>query len=241
MLERPLDEGFLSFLVDRTQGNPFFLEQTILYLKEMNQLVLVNDKIALAEKTIAISYDIRAVLLARIDRLLPSVQETVQTAAVLGREFSLNVLRHMLANNDQIDSHVLSATRSTIWIRMLKLRYLFKHALLRDVAYQMQLQSRRQKLHSLAFDSTLALYQADLAPYYGELAYHAEQAQRYADALIYLEKVGDVMAELFQNELALDYYGRCQKLLDEDGPIRDPDYQVAILRKQAEVYRVKSE
>ena len=241
MLGQSISDDFISFLLERTEGNPFFVEQTILYLQEMGHLNRDGDVVRLTGDSLTISSDIRAVLLARIDRLLPGVQETVQTAAVLGREFSLNVLRRMLlTQKEQIDNHVDIAYQSAIWVQLLELRYLFKHALLRDVAYQMQLQSRRQQLHAVAYDSILTLYQADLTPYYGELAYHAEQAERIEAAIEYLTKAGDAAAETFQNESAIAYYGRCLTLLEQNRSESHDELQFQLLMSLANVYRVVS-
>ncbi len=218
LTKKPLASKFIRFLKERTDGNPFFIEQTILYLIEMGQLIEEGESITVDSSSSLISADMRMVVLARIDRLLPDVQNTVQTAAVLGREFSLNILRHMLAQNEQLDNHVRLASESVIWVQLQELRYLFKHAILRDIAYQMQLQSRRQQLHRLAFEAILALYQANLDPYYGELAYHAEQANLIDEAITYLEKAGKYAYDNYQNESALNFYSRGYALLDQASP-----------------------
>src|SRR5207237_7934605 len=82
---------------------------------------------------------INSVLIARLDRLTAHVKAVVQTASVLGQEFEVHILSEMLRNDDTLLEKVKQVESQAIWSALNELRYLFRHALLRDAAYDMQL------------------------------------------------------------------------------------------------------
>lgn len=197
-------------LLEKTNGNPFFAEQMILDLQERNLFSLVDEQYELATSHLAdIPANINAVLVSRLDRLINTVKQTVQTAAVLGRDFEVQILMNML----QTDSHLLSqrirqAEQERIWSALTETRYIFKHALLRDAAYNMQLRARLRELHQLAGEALETTHANDLAGYYADLAYHYEQANIVDKTILYLEKAGDQAKDNYQNETALNFYNR---------------------------------
>lgn len=209
-------------LAERAEGNPFFVEQIARYLQERDLLQVSAEgvvgprpNVALHDATV-LPLDVRAVLVARLDRLAREVREVVQTASVLGREFELQLLMRMLRGQEQVMEHVAAAERAAIWMALSQLGYLFRHALLRDAAYRMQLRARRKMLHALVVDALENLYGADLAPHFGELAYHAEQAGLTEQALRYLRLAGDAARDAYQNSQAVDYYSRALALANAE-------------------------
>ena len=94
----------------------------------------------------------------------------------LGREFELRLLAQMLREDLELPQKVKRAEKANIWTPLTEIEYLFRHALLRDAAYSMQLQSRQRELHNLALSAMLTLYADDLELHYGELAFHSEHA-----------------------------------------------------------------
>lgn len=217
-LGSPIGPDLSALLVERAEGNPFFTEQILRYLQEQMMLRLTGGVWHLqAEKETALPADVRAVLVARLDRLSESVRDVVQTASILGREFEIHLLARMLHDDPAVQEKVKQAEEMSIWSALNEIRYLFKHALLRDAAYRMQIRSRRQALHRLAAEALESLYEDDLSPHYGELAYHAERAGLTDKARWYLELAGDTAKDAYQNSLALDYFARLLKLTpDED-------------------------
>ncbi len=108
------------------------------------------------------------------------------------------------------------AERAAIWSPLRQLRYLFRHALLRDAAYSMQLQAHRRELHALALDALESLYAAELNFHYPELAYHSEQAALVDKARYYLRQAADSARDAYQNADSLDYYSRALNLVPGD-------------------------
>ena len=91
------------------------------------------------------------------------MREVVQTAAVLGREFEVQVLAQHVAGRGRARAEVALAEEAAIWSALSELRYLFKHVLLRDAAYDMQVRARRAELHQLAAEALETLYADDPA------------------------------------------------------------------------------
>ena len=209
----------LADLVDkRAEGNPFFAEQIVHYLREEDLLELSPSgewTFKQAWKSSVLPADISEMLVARLDQLARQVKEVIQAASVLGREFEVQVLVRMLANEISLQNEIAEAEQAAVWSPLSEIRYIFNHALLRDVAYNMQLQTRRQELHALAFEALKNLFGGEIHRHYGELAYHAEQAALTADACRYLTLAGDAARDEYQNTQALDYYRRALAFLPQ--------------------------
>ena len=210
LLDRPIADSLLALLDTRADGNPFFAEQILRYLLEQNALTLDENEKYFANKQSESSLptDVRAILVARLDRLTQQVKETVQTASVLGREFEVRVLGEMLRSDDNFLHHIAQAENANIWTPLTEIEYIFRHALLRDAAYSMQLLTRQRELHGLAVSAMETVYRDDLESHYGELAYHAEKADLKEKALNYLTLAGKLSLSVYQNQQAIDYFTR---------------------------------
>jgi tetratricopeptide (TPR) repeat protein len=152
---------------------------------------------------------------------------------------------------------VAAAERAAIWSALGDLRYLFQHSLLRDAAYSMQLQARREALHALAAQGLAALYAADLDSHYGELGFHAERAGQKSQAADWYVRAGERARRqgltqeahaYFQralevapaDDLALQWralYGRCtvlDTLGDAEGSQKDAQALLELADRQAD-------
>ncbi len=214
-LDGQVSEPLVDFLEKRAEGNPFFVEQSLQYLCEGQYLSLQGGVYTIADldQVEMLSTDIQSILVARLDRLSKQVRDVVQTAAVLGREFELRLLLRMLAGQyaPGLVSHPETAD---IWVPLSEIRYIFRHALMRDAAYSMQLRSRQRELHALAVEAMEVLFSANLAPFYAELAHHAERAFLSGKAVIYLHRAGRQAFEAFQLNQSVQYLSRALHLAD---------------------------
>lgn len=208
LLSASISSDLAQKLLDRTSGNPFFVEQLLRYMQEMDLLIEGEDGLTTKEMGVVVPSDVRAALIARLDRLTLEVKQVVQTASVLGREFEVKILSHMLNNDPHLDHKIESADEEDIWSALSQIRYIFKHALLRDAAYDMQLRSYRLLLHRLAAEAYEDVHQMDLIAFYGEIAYHYDQASVPEKALYYFRAAGQYAQKNFQNDLALQYYDK---------------------------------
>lgn len=218
ILANPVSPALADLLERRSEGNPFFAEQILRYLSENDLLLrLENGAYSAAPRSEnLIPTDVNSVLIARLDKLTREVREVVQTASVLGREFEIRLLAEMLRDDLHFTDEIKSAERSDIWFALNELAYMFRHALLQDAAYSMQMQARRRELHTLAVNALEKLYSRELASHYGELAYHAEKARLDEKALRYLTLAGAAASSAYQNAEALDYYRRALVLVPKN-------------------------
>lgn len=205
-----------------TNGNPFYLEQVIAYYLEENFLTEEEGVWNLKETHGVVSDSINAILMARIDRLSDLVKATVKTAAVIGREFEIPVLSAVLQNHEDfnfdspntIKEQINAAEKGQIWQAMNEIKYIFRHALLREAVYEMQLRTQLRKLHLTIAASIESIYEDNLSEKYIDLAFHYEQAEMPEKTVFYLEKTADLAKNNFQNAQALKYYDRVLSKLD---------------------------
>lgn len=223
LVSRTLIPEMLASLVQRAEGNPFFAEQIVLYLDEQKWIQMGIEPAAL--ETI-LPRDIRALLVARLDRLTQEVKEVVQTAAILGREFEVQILSFMLQSHSQMPSEslhhqLIEAEQQTIWSALTAIRYLFRHTLMRDAAYELQLLQRRRALHGLAITALETIYGDDLGPHYTTLAYHAAQSQDIAKQRLYYRLAGEAAQAIYANDTAITHYKALIPLLSisEQSPV----------------------
>ena len=183
--EKRLPVEVRAQILSRTDGVPLFVEELTKTVLEAGLLRDAGDRYELAGPLppLAIPSSLHDSLMARLDRLSP-VKEVAQIGAVIGREFSHELIaavsplpeRNLDDALDRLVAAELVFRRGTPPDR----RYIFKHALVQDAAYQSLLKSRRQQLHA-RIAQMLAQHFPDTAPEL--LAYHLTEAQQYEEAV----------------------------------------------------------
>lgn len=220
----PLHPDLLELMQRMTQGNPFYVEQMAEYFREANLLKTTGDLLQLKNEDIQISDSVKEIMMARIDRLSGLVKETVKAAAVIGREFELPVLSAVMARQEDFISkngdlemvlkeQIQSAEKWQVWYAMNELRYIFRHSLLREAAYDMQLGTRLRELHQLIAEAIEHLYPKSEERYV-DLAFHYEEAGLTGKTNKYLEKAARYAQRNYQNRQALTFY---EKLIHNIG------------------------
>jgi class 3 adenylate cyclase/tetratricopeptide (TPR) repeat protein len=239
----PVDGRLYQLLLEKTEGNPFFVQQILYYLRENG---LLQEQAANSEYVVTLtssSFDLpttlNALLIARMDRLPADVKEVVQTAAVLGREFDSRLLKPML--DQDVEAALVFAEQEQIWLLLEQWQYIFRHALLRDAAYEMQLRTRLRQLHYLAAVKGEQIYGLYLSVYYGYLAYHYEVACRLGEeqarpqAINYLFRAGQQALNNFEHLAAIDYFNRGLDLVADTDRVKQ--YQFLWGREKAYDFR----
>ncbi|RME95512.1 MAG: adenylate/guanylate cyclase domain-containing protein, partial [Bacteroidetes bacterium] len=217
----PISDAFYQLLLRTTNHNPFYVEQMLEYFTESNLLNETPEGWTIQDENVQLSNSINAILTARIDRLSEQVRETVKAAAVIGREFDVPVLTEVMKQQrlfrDRkkmgpalLREEIKSAENVQIWRAMNELRYIFRHSLLREAVYGMQLHTRLKQLHQLIAEAIERLYTGQLEERYVDLAFHYEQAGVFDKTCEYLRKAADHARTNYLNQQALDYY---EKLL----------------------------
>jgi DNA-binding NtrC family response regulator/tetratricopeptide (TPR) repeat protein/class 3 adenylate cyclase len=195
--EHPVLEPLIQLLIARTEGNPFFLEESVRTLVETGVLVGERGSYQLAQAplTMQVPATVQAVLAARIDRLPPAEKRLLQTAAVIGLEVPVPLLQAIAelpaaATHDSL--RYLQAAEFLYETRLFpEQAYTFKHALTHEVAYGSLLQERRRVLHARIVEVLEALFPDRLAEQVERLAYHALQGEVWDKALAYYRQAGD--------------------------------------------------
>ena len=239
LLEGELSRTLLTTIERRSEGNPFFAEQVIRYLQEEQKLAQGRWGWYLIDANLedALPTDVRVILISRLDRLKREVREVVQTASILGREFELRLLSNMLQGDEELPAKIRHATESGIWVALTEIRLIFRHAMVRDAAYNMQLRTRRQELHQVATEAFEALYHGQLTPHYSEIAYHAERAGLLEKARDYYRLAGDEATKAYQNRLAVESYTHALVLTSLD----DIQERIELLLAREIVYSILGE
>ena len=177
-----------QLLIERTEGNPFFLEESARTLIESGALDgrRGNYRLVAPITTIALPVTVQSVLAARIDRLGPEDKRLLQSASVIGKDFALALLGEIADADVDTVQRGLANLQAAEFIYETRLfpdrEYTFKHALTHDVAYGGLLAERRQLLHANIVEAIERLQADRLTEYVDRLAYHATRGALWEKA-----------------------------------------------------------
>ncbi len=203
---------FKRLLIERTEGNPFFLEEGVRSLAEANVLVGERGRYRLAMPlaNIEVPPGVQAVLAARIDRLPPETKQLLQTAAVIGKDVPYSLIRAIAELRDEDLRSGLADLQAAEFLYETSLfpdpEYTFRHALTHEVAYASLLQERRRATHARVVEAMEALYGARLAEHVERLAHHAVRGEVWPKAIGYLRQAGVKALARSSNRQAAGYY-----------------------------------
>jgi class 3 adenylate cyclase/tetratricopeptide (TPR) repeat protein len=183
-------------LIERTEGNPFFLEESVRTLVETGVLVGERGTYRLGQAlpTIQVPATVQAVLAARIDRLPPEEKQLLQTAAVIGPEVPLPLLHAIAELPEAVLPRGLAHLQAAELLYETRLfpepAYTFTHALTHEVAYGGLLQERRRVLHGRIVEVLEALATERLGEQVDRLAHHAVRGEVWGKAVTYCQQAG---------------------------------------------------
>jgi class 3 adenylate cyclase/tetratricopeptide (TPR) repeat protein len=186
-----------QILIARTQGNPFFLEESVRTLVEAGVLVGARGAYALAKPldTLQVPATVQALLAARLDRLPPEDKGLLQTAAVIGTEVPWPLLQALADTTDEALSRSLAHLQAAEFLYETSLfperAYTFKHALTHEVAYSSLLLERRRLLHARIVEALERLAPERPAEQVERLAHHALRGEVWEKALTYCRQAGN--------------------------------------------------
>jgi predicted ATPase/class 3 adenylate cyclase len=205
-------EPLKRVLIARTEGNPFFLEESVRALVETGALAGERSAYRLAQPlpTIQVPATVQAVLAARIDRLSPGDKALLQTASVVGKDVPFALLQ-AIAEQPEGELHTalgrLQAAEFLYEVGIFPdLEYTFKHALAHDVAYGSLLHDRRRRLHGQIVEAIERLYPDRTTEHVERLAHHAFRAEAWEKAVTYLRQAGAKALARFANREALPHF-----------------------------------
>jgi class 3 adenylate cyclase/tetratricopeptide (TPR) repeat protein len=201
-----------QLLIERTEGNPFFLEESVRTLIESGALVGERGDYRLVAPltAIALPVTVQSVLAARIDRLGPEDKRLLQSASVVGKDFAFVLLRDIAdADIDALQGGLVNL-QAAEFIYETRLfpdpEYTFKHALTHDVAYGSLLAERRRTLHARIVEAIEQLHPGRLIEHIDRLAYHAGRGEVWEKAHTYGMQAGRKALAQSANRAALEAF-----------------------------------
>jgi class 3 adenylate cyclase/tetratricopeptide (TPR) repeat protein len=185
-----------QLLIVRTEGNPFFLEESVRALVETGVLGGERGAYRLDAtlQSLQVPATVQAVLAARIDRLPPEEKRLLQTAAVIGNEVPLPLLQTIAELPEAALYRNLAHLQAAEFLYETRLfpepEYTFKHALTHEVAYGSLLLERRRGLHGRIVEALEALAPERVAEQVERLAHHALRGEVWDKAVTYCQQAG---------------------------------------------------
>ena len=189
-------EPLKQLLIERTEGNPFFLEESVRTLVETKVLAGERGNYHLEKKleSTQVPATVQAVLAARIDRLPPQEKQLLQSAAVIGKDVPFSLLQAITELSDEELRRGLTHLQASEFLYETSLfpdlEYTFKHALTHEVAYGSLLHERQRALHARIVEAIERLYPDRLIEQVERLAHHAARGEVWGKALTYLRQAG---------------------------------------------------
>ncbi len=187
-----LPDEVRGLIMRKTEGNPYFVEEVVRSLADQGAVLRTpnglewNSGAEIAD--ISVPDSLRALLMARMDRLDAEAKATLQLASVIGRTFYHKVLERISDSTLALDRQLSNLERVELikeQMRQPELGYIFKHELARDAAYGTILLRRRRTLHRQVAEAMQEVLRDKLEETAHRLAYHFNEAGEHENALKY--------------------------------------------------------
>lgn len=218
----------VDFIVERTDGNPFYVEEIINSLLETGTLARSDGgwHIAGSLDKADIPTSVRGVIASRIDRLDDDRRRVLREASVVGREFLYEVIKRVATTTETLDPSLADLeTADLIRERGQRedLEYFFKHALTQDVAYEGLLKPERVRLHARAAAAIEEQFTGRLEEVTETLAYHYAEGAVLDKAVHYLTLAGRKAMDRYALVEAEAHYTKAYELIvaSEESPELD--------------------
>src|SRR5215213_10053712 len=212
-----LPESVRRLILNKAEGNPFFVEEVIRTLIDSRYIVRENGHWRATREIVNVTIPdtLTGVLSARIDRLPENTKHVAQTAAVLGRIFAQRALTATCAaapppeRIEDVEPHLGVLTYEELVRERVhdpELEYIFKHALTQEAAYDLLLLRRRKELHRRAGEVLEQLYPEQRGELASALAYHFRHGEEWQRAADYAMGAGTQAVKVYAMSEALAYY-----------------------------------
>jgi predicted ATPase len=191
-----VDRQLEELILEKTEGVPFYIEEFIKSLKDLNAIKRKNDTYHLAKDVHAVSIPstIQDVIMARVDKLPGEAKNLLQTGSVIEREFSYKLIKTVSGSSEQDLLPQLSVLKDSelIFERGIypESIYVFKHALTQEVVYDSILTRKKKELHNKIGQSIEQIYKDNLHEHYGVLAEHFINSENFENGAKYCRLAG---------------------------------------------------
>ena len=216
----PLDDATRVLILERTAGNPFFIQEVVRSLRPGKELTVPAT--------------VQDLLEARLDALDPSPRHVAQGAAVIGRTFATRVLQRVTPDED-LDPALSTLEREHFVgrVALAEPTYSFAHALVQEVAYRTQLIAHRRKAHVVVGDAYSDLFGERIEEFIDTLAFHYRHGDDDPKAVRWLVRAGQRAQRLYANAEAVDYF---RAAIDRSGA--DPDARAEAHEMLGDLHRL---
>jgi tetratricopeptide (TPR) repeat protein len=190
----PSLDSLKQLLIRRTEGNPFFLEESTRALVETKVLTGEHGAYRLVTPlpSVYVPTTVQTLLAARIDRLAPDDKRLLQAASVIGKDVPFALLKTVTRSNEEMLcrglAHLQAAQLLYETSMFPDLAYTFTHALTHEVTYSSLLHEQRRALHADIMNAIERLHADRLTEHIERLAHHAVAAEAWEQALTYLRQ-----------------------------------------------------
>lgn len=242
MIERELDTASAMRLFGETEGNPLFVIEAVRAGLDgiLKQPVPEERLVFPYTATHDLPAGVRTIISGRLAQLSPHARELAALAAVVGREFSFDVLTQA----SQSDEESIVRALDELWERRIvreqgAASYDFTHDKLREVAYAEISAPQRQLWHRRIARTLETLFADDLDPVSGQIAAHYEHGGSIEHAIPYFHRAALVAQRLFAHEDAILLLRHCLTLLEQrpGGAARDKQ-ELDLLLALEPLYRI---
>ncbi len=196
-------------LLARAEGNPFYLEELVRSMADSGSLRREGDGWSFdREIPVEIPETVEKLISTRIDRLPDAAQGLLGVAAVLGRQFPVDLLDAVGGGGEDIQPlRELRAAELLGDGPRLPVPFLaFRHTLIQETAYRRLLRRRRQEVHAAAAEAIESLYADRIDEFAGMVAHHADMAGDDRRALDYHRRAAEAAARVYSVEEAIEHY-----------------------------------
>ena len=218
----PTDDGALVHrLIEKTQGNPFFIEECVRALVERDALEgrPGQYRLAVSIDEIDFPFTVHGVLAERIDSLARGDRRTLLCAAVIGKDFDVKLLEHLLNGGEGDLQERLSRLEEQGFLQRTRIvpnvEYGFRHTLIHEVVYGTLLKRDRLRLHAAVMRDIRKRPSHELSVKWKSLAYHAFLGAEWPQAVVYCRIAAGKAQAASRNAEATSLYGQALQALRE--------------------------
>jgi len=190
-------EPLKRVIIEKTEGNPFFMEETVQVLFDEGALMRDRGAVKLTRlvSELKIPPTVQGILAARIDRLATDTKELLQTLSVIGREFPMSLIRAVVPKSNDELNRMLGDLQLGEFIyeqpAIGDTQYIFKHALTQEVSHNSVLLERRRQLHERIGGAIETVFAENLQDHVPELAHHYSRSANSPKAFESLHRAGE--------------------------------------------------
>lgn len=208
----------MELILSKAGGNPLFMEEFTHSLIENGSIERKGHQYVLSREVsyIQIPDTIQGIIAARMDRLEENLKRTMQVASVIGRDFAFRILQTITGMREELKSYLINLQRlEFIYEKGLfpELEYIFKHALIQEVAYTSLLLKRRKQIHGQIGIAIEQIYPERLEEFYEMLAYHYSKSDDSGKAYQYLKLSGQKAMRNFSTWEAFRFFKEALQVL----------------------------